>query len=186
MLTELQRDKLERFFYILDFDRNGVIEKDDFIGIAENLCILWGIREADPRYKKLMKQFEDSWSRFDFFVNANDGRANWEHWIHFGEEVIVNGDEDMYNAYVEQYVGELFDNFDTDKDGYISLDEFIDLFVSYRIEVRFAAKAFRKIDLNHDSLISRGELIKAVKEFFRSDDPDAPGNWLFGKGVSGD
>lgn len=186
MLTQLQTDKLERFFYILDFDRNGVIEKEDFIGIAENLCILWGIKEDDPRHTKIINQFKDSWNRFDLFVGSKDGKANWEHWIHFAEQVIVNGDEEMYNLYVEQYVGELFDNFDTDKDGYIDLDEFIDLFVSYRIEVRYAAKAFRKIDLNHDNLISRGELIKAVKEFFRSADPDAPGNWLFGKGISGD
>ncbi|MEO9869116.1 EF-hand domain-containing protein [Ekhidna sp.] len=183
MLTELQTNKLERFFYILDFDRNGIIEKEDFIGIAENLCILWGIKEENEKYKKIVSGFEDSWNRFNFFVNNNDGRANWDHWIHFAEEMIINGDENLFNEYVENYVGELFDNFDMDKDGYINLDEFIDLFVAYRIEVRFAAKAFRKLDLNHDDLISRGELIKAVKEFFRSEDPDAPGNWLFGRGV---
>ena len=183
MLTELQLDKLERFFYVLDYDRNGIIEKEDFVGIAENLCILWGIREGEEKYDKIQKRFEDGWERFNLFVNNNEGRANWDHWIDFAEQVIINGNEDIFNTYVEEYVGEIFDNFDADKDGYINLDEFIDLFVGYRIEVRFAAKAFRKLDLNKDDLISRGELIKAVKEFFRSNDADAPGNWLFGRGV---
>ena len=183
MLNELQINKLEKFFYILDYDRNGVIEKEDFVGIAENLCILWRIKEGDDQYTSIMNKFEEGWNKFNLFVNNNEGKANWDHWLHFAEQVIVNGDEQVFNTYVEDYVGEIFDNFDTDRDGYIDLDEFIDLFVGYRIEVRFAAKSFRKLDLNKDNLISRGELIKAVKEYFRSDDPDAPGNWLFGRGI---
>lgn len=183
MLSQLLSNKLEKFFYILDFDRNGVIEKADFTAIAQNLCILWGVKEEDPKHDEIVKGFEDGWMAFDLFVNDEEkGKANWEHWIHFAEERIVGGDETIFGAYVENYVGGLFDNFDADKDGYIDLDEFIDLFVAYRIEVRFAAKAFRKIDRNKDGLISRGELITAVKEFFRSNDPDAPGNWLFGSG----
>lgn len=183
MLTQLQINKLERFFYILDYDRNGVIEKDDFMGIAENLCILWRIREGDERYEVIKRKFESGWNHFNMFVNNNDGKANWDHWVHFAEEVIIKGDEAIFSEYVNEFVGDLFDNFDTDNDGYIDLDEYIDLLVGYRIEVRFAAKSFRKIDRNHDDLISRGELINAVKEFFRSNDPDAPGNWLFGMGV---
>ena len=183
MLTELQINKLERFFYILDYDRNGVIEKEDFMGIAENLCILWGIREGEGKYDTIIGRFEDEWNKFNAFVNNNTERANWDHWVHFAQEMIIKSDEVMFSSYVEDFVGEIFDNFDMDKDGYINLDEFIDLFVAYRIEVRFAAKAFRKLDLNRDDLISRGELISAVKEFFRSDDPNAPGNWLFGRGV---
>lgn len=183
MLTDLQLNKLERFFYVLDYDRNGIIEKEDFVGIAENLCILWRIKEGDPRYDVVMKRFETGWDHFNLFVNNNDGKANWDHWIHFAEAVIINGNVDVFNEYVDEFAGEIFDNFDTDNDGYINLDEYIDLLVGYRIEVRFAAKSFRKLDRNKDDLISRGELISAVKEFFRSDDPDAPGNWLFGMAV---
>jgi len=184
MLTDLQLDKLEKFFYILDYDRNGVIEKEDFTGIAENLCILWSVKEEDIRHQAIVKKFEDGWETFNAFVNIEEeGKANWDHWLHFADEVIINGDEGIFNSYVENYVGGIFDNFDSDKDGYINLDEFIDLFVAYRIEVRFAAKAFRKLDRNKDDLISRGELITAVKEYFRSEDPDAPGNWLFGSGI---
>ena len=183
MLSQLLSNKLEKFFYILDFDRNGVIEKADFTAIAHNLCILWGVKESDPKHAEIVRGFEEGWRQFDIFVNEEEkGKANWEHWIHFASERIVGGDETIFGSYVENYVGGLFDNFDADKDGYIDLDEFIDLFVAYRIEVRFAAKAFRKIDLNKDNLISRGELITAVKEFFRSNDPEAPGNWLFGSG----
>lgn len=182
MLTTLQKNKLERFFYILDFDRNGVIEKDDFIAIAENLCILWGLREGEEEYHKVQSRFSSGWDRFNLYVNNNSGKASWSDWQLFAEEVMIGGDEQLFNNYVEELCGDLFDNFDTDRDGYISLEEFIDLFVAHRIEVRFAAKSFRNLDKSKDGKISRGELIDAVKEFFRSDDPDAPGNWLFGGG----
>lgn len=180
MLSELQIDKLERFFYILDFDRNGIIEKEDFTGIAENLCVLWGIYEGNDKYDVIISKFEDGWNYFNSFVNNNEGKANWDHWLHFAEQIISIKDEDVFNKYVDSFVGDVFDNFDTNKDGYINLDEFIDLFVAYRIEVRFAAKAFMKLDRNHDDMISRGELITAVREYFRSSDPNSPGNWLFG------
>lgn len=182
MPTTLQINKLERFFYILDYDRNGVIEKDDFEAIAENLCILWGLKEGEEGYNKVFKRFIDGWDKFNFYVNDNTGKASWEDWKRFAEEVMIYGDKDQFDRFVEEFTGELFDNFDTDKDGYISLDEFIDLFVAHRIEVRFAAKSFRNLDKSKDGVISRGELIDAVKEFFRSDDPNAPGNWLFGGG----
>jgi len=184
MLTELQLNKLEKFFYILDYDRNGAIERDDFVAIAENLCILWNIKEDDPEYDLTIRKFTEWWKQFNLFINNDSSdRASWDDWLNFAEERIVNGDEKIVNTYVDNYVGGIFDKFDSNKDGYINLDEFIDLFVAYRIEVRFAAKSFRKLDKNGDGRISRGELISAVKEFFRSSDPDAPGNWLFGSGV---
>ncbi|MEQ9006719.1 MAG: hypothetical protein RLP12_02470, partial [Ekhidna sp.] len=103
MLTELQINKLERFFYILDYDRNGVIEKEDFMGIAENLCILWRIKEGDTKYEEIKKKFEAGWNHFNLFVNNNDGKANWEHWKRFAEQIIVKGDESIFTEYVDEF-----------------------------------------------------------------------------------
>ncbi|MEM9894853.1 MAG: EF-hand domain-containing protein [Bacteroidota bacterium] len=182
MLSALQEEKIRRFFNLLDFDRNGVIEREDFVGIAENLCLLLDIDEGSPQFHALMKKFNGNWDRFNFFVSNNDEKATWEHFKKFADGVIVNGDEVLFNVYVENFVGELFDNFDVDKDGTIDIEEFTDLYVDYRIEVRYAAKAFRNLDRDKNDSISRSELIGAVQEYFRSNNPDAPGNWLFGRG----
>ncbi|MEM6830339.1 MAG: EF-hand domain-containing protein [Bacteroidota bacterium] len=180
MISELQVRKLKRFFGLLDFNHNGVIEESDFTSIAENLCVLWGLREDTAEYVKIVTRFSETWKRFSFYVNNEDETASWEYILDLANKYLVKENQEQFSIYVDEFAGEIFDNFDTNNDGHISVDEYLDLFMAYRIEVRYAAKAFRKLDRNDDDEISRAELMKAVKEFFLSTDEAAPGNWLFG------
>ena len=180
MLTEFQTQKMKHFFKVLDFDKNGTIEEEDFVAIGENLCIFWGFYDGSDEYNRYMQHCRDSWKAFNSSVNNHGERANPQHWLEFAERAIVNVPEEAFNEYLSAVVGEIFDSFDKNNDGYISVEEYVDIFVAYRIEVRFSARAFRKLDLNKDDILGREELISAVTEFFRSDDPDDPGNWLFG------
>ncbi|MFC9295666.1 hypothetical protein ACFTWH_15175 [Streptomyces sp. NPDC057011] len=41
-------------------------------------------------------------------------------------------------------------------------------------------EAFSELDRNGDEVLSREEISTAVLEYFTSEEPDAPGNWLFG------
>lgn len=181
MLTELQKEKMTHYFNILDFDNNGVIEKEDFTAIAENLNILWGYQEGSENYEKIIKKFEDSWLTFRERVDYDDfHNATPDEWLEFTDKHIINGGDEFFDQYVFDVTREIFDHFDTNRDGFISLDEYIDLFMAYRIEIRYSAKSYTKLDLNDDDLLSREEMLSAVDEFFRSDDRDAPGNWLYG------
>ncbi len=180
MLTKLQKTKLERFFNILDFDCNGVIEKADFLSLAENLCVLWGIQNDSADHSMIIDQFEASWLSFSLYVDNNQDSLNLQNWLDFADQFIVNGDERVFKGHIINVVGQIFDYFDTNHDGHISIDEFVDLFVAFRIEIKYSAKSFRNMDLNKDDVISKEELISAFMDFFRSDDERAPGNWLFG------
>lgn len=181
MLTDLQKQKMTHYFNILDFDNNGAIEKEDFTAIAENLNILWGYKEGTEDYVRLINKFEDSWTTFRERVDYEDfDRATLEEWLDFTENHIIKGGDEFFESYVKDVTREIFDHFDNNRDGFISLDEYIDLFMAYRIEIRYSAKSYTKLDLNSDDLLSREELLSAVDEFFRSDDKDAPGNWLYG------
>jgi Ca2+-binding EF-hand superfamily protein len=181
MLSPFQKEKLTHYFRILDYDNNGVIEKDDFTAIAENLCVLWGIQEGTPDYDKYMELFGASWTDFRKAVRKEDTQvATLDEWLEFADEYLVNGSEAFFDRYVKQTTREIFDCFDVNHDRYIALDEYIDLFMAYHIPVRYSARSYTKLDLNKDDLLSLEELLSAVDEFFRSDDQDAPGNWLFG------
>lgn len=55
----------------------------------------------------------------------------------------------------------------------------LNLFMTFRLEVRHSAKAFTRLDLNKDNLISRDEPhIIGAEEFFRSDNTDVNGELI--------
>lgn len=181
MLTELQTKKLSHYFRVLDFDGNGLLEKEDFTGIGENLAILWGFRDGSPEFSKIVGQWAESWASFRSFMGRDiDSKATLEEWLHFADLNIVNGTDELYEQHINKLAREVISYFDVNNDGNLSLDEYIDLFMAYRIEISYSAKAFTRLDRNQDDFISGQELLNALRQFFRSDDEKAPGNWLFG------
>ncbi|MEQ8471109.1 MAG: EF-hand domain-containing protein [Marinoscillum sp.] len=181
MLTQLQEQKLTHYFNVLDFDKSETLEKKDFTSIGANLGTLWGFTEHSVEYQASMDRCGRMWEDFRLFIDKSpDEKATIEEWLEFADKSIVNGNEEMYEMHINKIAREIVDLFDTDHDGFISLNEYLDLFMAYRIEIKYSAKAFTKIDLNGDDLISKVELLGAIREFFRSDDENARGNWLFG------
>ena len=172
---------MKHFFAVLDFDKNGLIEREDFINVGENFCALLDYEYGSVAYEEIIEHFEFQWADFTQFIGIDpSSTSDLDHWLGFADKVIVNGPLEEYETYVNRVVSNIFDNFDTNNDGYISVMEFLDFFCAFRIEVRYSAKSFSKIDSNKDGLISRHELITGVKEFFRSDNISSHGNWLFG------
>ncbi len=176
MLSDLLRQKLTHYFDVLDFNSNGVLERDDFIGVADNLGILWGLDIDTPKLDKLKRAFDKQWVAIKNAVQAQNS-ITLDQWLDYADSHIVSSKKPDI---VLQWTYNVISFFDTDKDGFISMMEYVDFFVGYHIEVRYSAKSFRHLDLNSDGLISKEELAKAITQFFTSDDPDSPGNWLFG------
>ncbi len=181
MLTELQEKKLTHYFNILDYNRNGFIEKDDFLGIGENLAILWQLKPGTAKYDSIINGSARPWRGLEESMKkGNVSKASLRDWLRFADKYIVNGSEDQYNKYIKSVVTGLFGFFDQNSDNQLSLKEYIDIFMAFRIEVRYSAKAFVKLDIDKDGMISQQELFKAVKDFFKSNDENSKGNWLFG------
>lgn len=181
MLSAFQETKLRLFFNILDHDRNGFVEPADFQSIGENICMMLQIRETDPYHKLIHDACQYVWHDLYRYVDTNkDDKASFYEWLRYADDNIVNCDKRAYDLYLNKVVDHIFMLFDENKDNYISIQEYINLFMTFRLEVRYSAKAFTRIDLNRDDLISKEELYSAVEQFFRSDDPALKGNWLFG------
>lgn len=181
MLSAFQETKLRLFFNILDFDRNGFVEPADFFGIGENICAMLQIDEDNPYHKLIFEACNMVWKDLYRYVDTNnDDKASFYEWLRYADEKIVNCDKRAYNLYLNKVVEHIFLLFDANGDNYISLQEYLNLFMTFRLEVRYSAKAFTKIDLNKDEFISREELYTAVEQFFRSDDETKRGNWIFG------
>lgn len=70
--------------------------------------------------------------------------------------------------------------FDTNDNGFITIDEYKIVVSSYNVTEEVATKTFPKLDSNGDGRISKEEFVELIKQFHMSDDPDAPGNLFFG------
>lgn len=181
MLTDLQRTKHEFIYNLLDFDRNGYIEKDDFVGIAENLCVVRGEELDTPESQVVRQQCERLWQGLETYIDANhDGKCTMEEWLQFIDENLVNSEEAQRDDFLEGAVGHLFDLYDADGNGTISLTEYLDIFISFHLNASLVGKSFVSLDANGDGSISRSELVETVRQFLISDDIDLPGNWIFG------
>lgn len=177
MLSEFQTLKLRHYFNVLDFDSNGLLEEDDFIGVGENLAILLGYDYDAAEFVEVQEVFKKHWHDIHSSMGMGSRQVTLEQWLAFADEMLVNRTE---ASFVKQWIFDMISLFDTDKDELISMMEYVDFFVAYRIEVRYSAKSFRRLDLNNDGFISKEELVSAINQFFTSDHPDDAGNWLFG------
>lgn len=181
MLSQFQKEKISHYFrVVLDQDRNDVLEAEDFKEIGESLCVMWGYKPGTPEYDKVINNNLSSWRAFKAYFESRKAEANEEQFLKFYEKMLGPGGENLYKKFVVKMVSSLFDAFDINEDGVISVDEYSDMFMCYHIPIRYSAKAFVKLDRDGDDFITKKELIRAVDEFFKSNKEESPGNWLFG------
>lgn len=179
MLTELQREKLTRYFRVYDVDDDGVIRPRDFERVVENVRTLHGLRDGSPGHERLREGYLRQWEALRASADADDdGGVDLDEWLAYFAGVIA--DDERYGAEVESVTDGLFEIFDTDEDGVIGPDEFCDFYGVFGLSAALARRVFVALDDDADGAISRRELSGISHEFYRGDDPDAAANALFG------
>ena len=183
MLSEFQREKLTYFFNLLDLSRNGSLQLEDFSEIAERVREQLGYDYSGDEYRFIVNKAVHFFHQLLRDIPKPEKQGiDLEQWLEFFDKRIVNGnDRDFQEEYLENVIGFLFDLFDENHDGYISVEEYADLFLMYGIDIKYSAKSFINLDLNRDDRLSKNEILHAVEVFFTSDDPSEKGNWVFGK-----
>lgn len=179
MLTDLQRKKLTRYFRVYDVDDDGRVGPLDFERITENVRILNGFKDGSVEHKDLRSAFLERWEALRSVADTDhDGTVDLSEWLDYWEGVVSQ--DDRYEAQVAVVTDRLFENFDLDEDGVIGADEFCDFYAVYGLHSALARQVFLDIDLDGDGCISRDEFMEMARQFYRGNDPEAPGNRLFG------
>ncbi len=179
MLTDIQKRKLTKLFSMYDADCDGFLHRQDYENVAKKLASLrgWGSRSA--KYLQLESQFAHNWKALQGESNSNrDRKVALEEWLNHYDQILNNPDK--YAEQMRTMMELIFEVFDANGDGQISQDEWAGLLRVFNISSVYAANVFAKLDTNSDGVLNKEEVIQLYHNFFYSNQPDAPGNEMFG------
>jgi Ca2+-binding EF-hand superfamily protein len=179
MLTELQKRKLIKFFSMHDATYNGTLVYQDFENIVKKLADLrnWGSRS--PKYPLLQNKCMNDWKGLKGDADkSHDKKVSLEEWLNYYDGIL--SDETKYNQEVHFFMELVFEIFDANEDGKISQQEWAGLLSVYNVSPVYAPLVFPKLDANQDGFLSKEEVLQLIRDFFYSNEPEAPANDMFG------
>lgn len=179
-MSEFQSKKLAYFFHILDLNRNGYVQLEDFSEMAEKVREIMQYEEGSKEHKRISDKATRFFHTLVKDINPADAhQISEKEWITFFENEVV-GDEDELDNYKEMVFNFMFDFFDQNRDGFISRKEYEDFYSIFGIDENYLDKAFQKLDNSNAYKLSRYDLMSAVEDFLSAKDESLPGNWVFG------
>ena len=180
MLTDLQKRKVTRFFNVWDADGDGVITTRDPEQVAQNLAELQGLKPGSLKHKVFHSGFMLYQKGFLKAMDLDEsGHVTLDEWLAYHEEMLQ--DEKKFQRTALTAMESMFELMDRDGDGKITLEEYGRWMRAFRIvEQEITKEVFQKLDLNENGTLGKKEIRQLTREFFYSDDPEAPGNWALG------
>ena len=178
-LTPFQKHKIRRLFAVLDVNRDGRVDRNDYIRRVQALARLSGWTEGSPEYERNLHSVLQEWESVRDSADLDDsGAVTVDEYLRYAD--IFLDDRDAVRAYARGDVQLLFDAMDADGDGAITVDEYRAYLQACGVEASAADVFFAHADLDEDGHITRKEMSHAVEEFLISEDPNAAGNFMFG------
>ncbi len=181
MASQFLEKKFTREFEIMDVDSDGFLTKSDFERVADNLASAMNLKTGSSESDTLHARYALWWDAVAARDTDGDGRVNLAEWLAHDLEIVAS--PEIFQKLMEAGADELFKILDLDGDGVISLVEYTTWLGCYGISDVKAKDAFQHLDTSGTGRVSLADTRERVREFYQSEDPASPGNWLLG-GVS--
>lgn len=176
MASAFQELKLRGMFAALDADGDGYLREEDFRELVARWGRLPGVdpgTELSARVETLLMGW---WAAL---LEAGD--ANGDGAVDMGELLTLVDRLPAMVADVTATADTVFDAVDTNGDGHISPEEHRRLVETWNGQSVDMTGVFELLDPNGDGHLSREEFAVLWRQFWISDDPKEPGNWLCGR-----
>jgi Ca2+-binding EF-hand superfamily protein len=171
--------KFTNEFETLDVDNDGFVSKADFERIASNLASALGLEPGSAKSEAIHGRYTVWWEGIATRDKDGDGRVDLAEWLDYDQE--ITSSPETFQQVLEAGADELFQILDFDDDGVVSLEEYTTWIGSYGVSDVMAKEAFAHLAASGSGRLSRAETRERVREYYQSEDPESPGNWLFGR-----
>ncbi|MFB8348802.1 EF-hand domain-containing protein [Streptomyces niveus] len=176
MASAFQERKLKGMFAAFDADDDGYLRQQDFVALVARWSRLPGVEPGTELRARVESLLMGWWAALVEVGDANgDGAVDLEEML-----ALVDRLPAMV-ADVTATADTVFDATDTNGDGRISPEEHQRLVETWNGQPVDMTGVFELLDLNGDGHLSREEFALLWRQFWISDDPAEPGNWLCGR-----
>ena len=185
-LSDFQRRKLLHKFELLDIDGNGLIEYKDFQHVIEVLAQQREWEPDNPALQRLAATNEGLWKAIQSFCDADmDGSITQDEWLEYHAQALHRAHEfeqliPGFETTMAAFTGFVHELLDADGDGVVVEEDYLELSRAHGLDDVKAIRIFDNIDKDRDGTLTLDEVSELVREFYLSDDPEAPGNEFFG------
>lgn len=177
--------KFTHHFNMFDYNGNGVLEESDLLLPIERLSKTHGLdpnSEDMATYLAILQQM--SALLVQVADEDNDGVIGLKEYVKccLGIAAGFRAGDEQVAATFQAWAVATGNMLDASNDGRVTWEEYDGFIRAFHDDMYFDTKAaFAILDLDGDGVISIPEEITQItQDFFLSDDPTAPGNWLFG------
>jgi Ca2+-binding EF-hand superfamily protein len=176
MAGTFQERKLTGMFAAFDADGDGYLREEDFRALVTRWSRLPGVGPGTELRARVETLLMGWWAAL-----LHVGDADGDGAVDMGELLALVAILPAMAADVTATAGTLFDAVDADGDGRISPAEHRRLVETWNGQPVDMTGVFELLDLNGDGHLSREEFALLWRQFWISDDPVEPGNWLCGR-----
>ena len=178
MLSEIIKNKMIARFKFYDVNSSGTLEASDYEAMVQRMTSARNLEPGSEEYRKLHDKMMNEWEELQRHADtSSDQKVTLTEWLVYCEQVIA--DRAIYDVVVVGQTNAIFETFDADKDGAVSVDEFIAYYDAYGKDAESARKNFATITRDAPQM-TKSRLLEIMEEFHFSEDANAPGNFLWG------
>ncbi|XP_056639783.1 calexcitin-2 isoform X1 [Diorhabda sublineata] len=179
-ISEFRKKKLLYVFHVFfDVNQSGTIDRKDFELAIGKICSLRGWPRDTPEYRKTFDSMINIWEGLKQRADSNkDGQVSVEEWAIMWDEFSKDSSNPL--EWQTQYMRFMFEMEDSSGDGAIDVDEFSGVCSCYGLDESECRQAFEKMAQGKHS-VNYDEFETLWKQFFISENPSDPGNFIFGK-----
>lgn len=175
MTTDLQNRKYQKVFSNFDANSDGQIDQTDVDMIIQTWCRQFDVEPSSPEWRQITSIANRMWQDL---LGGTDPDGNKvvteEEWIQSAQQA------DFIDKVCIPFGLAAFDLGDRDGDGKLSFEEMAKGTSAGGISAEETRDAFNRLDTDGDGYITKEEYSNALEDFYKSTDPDAPGNYLAG------
>lgn len=185
--SESRAARFDHFYTLLDLNRSGTLDRDDFMRLASRLRSARGWSEDDPGYSAIVAALDQFWTLMLLVVDEDDsGEVDRREFTAF-EQLMAEQTAEFAGQvppWVLDVFTAVFTALDTDGDGQISIEEYR-LWLDAIGSDADADAVFPMLDLDGSGHLEISEVETLLAQFFTGSDDLSPGAWFVTGGWPG-